>query len=220
VGITELLLVGLVGVVAAVGLVAVLVARDRRRRNQVVPGTDTGAPSSWAGSHTPEARLHRRLRDAVLATRAVDDPDGSLLAARVEVEHAALATDRHLVALAAMPEREAASRMPAARAAVKAVESAASSIADIGGAGRSVIATAGPGELPAVVAAAERVELLREAIEEVDEVDLTVARPEPPRPPNTVVIDSGVTAAGPEGAGRSTPASEDDEGRRRRRTTG
>lgn len=219
-GLPELFLIGLVGVVAAVGLVAALVVRDRRRRNQVVPGTDTGAPASWAGSHTPEARLHRRLRDAVLAARAVDDPDGSLLAARVEVEHAAVATDRYLVALAAMPEREAASRMPAARAAVKAIEGAAASIADVGGAGRLVIATAGPGELPAVVAAAERVELLREAIEEVDEVDLTVERPVPTRPPNTVVIDSEVTSAPTRRAGPSDRRTGDEDDRRRGHATG
>lgn len=184
-GVLELVVLGAVGVVAAVGAIGALVGRDRRRRNQVVPGTETGAPVSWAGSHTPEARLHRRLRSAVTAARSVDDPDGSLLSARVEVERAALATDRHLVALAAMHERESAGRMPAARAAVAAIESAAAALADVGGAGRNVIATRGPGQLPAVEAAMERTALLQQAIDELDEIDATV---EPRRPRGSVVV--------------------------------
>ena len=59
-GVLELLALGAVGAAALVGAVAAAVARDRRRRNHVVPGTDTGAPRSWAGAHTPEARIGRR----------------------------------------------------------------------------------------------------------------------------------------------------------------
>lgn len=193
-GVVELVALLALGAVLAVGVVAAAVVRDRRRRNQVVPGTDTGAPASWAGAHTPEARLHRRLRDAVRAVRAVADPDGSLLAARVEVERAAVAVDEHLVALAALPERETAGRMPVASAAVAAIESAAAAVADAGRGGRVAIATAGPGRLPAVDAATERVRLLEESFAELDEVDVTSP---PPRPrPRVVLRDED--APGPE----------------------
>lgn len=190
----ELLALGAVGVVAVLGAVAAAVARDRRRRNQVVPGTDTGAPLAWAGAHTPEARLHRRLRDAVTAVRAIADPDGSLLSARVEIERAAVEVDRHLVALSAMHERERAGRIGTASSAVAAIESAAASLADIGGAGRNVIARSGPGRLQAVEEATTRVDLLREAVAELDEVDATAVpheRTRPPRGPVEIVDGPG-----------------------------
>ena len=36
--------------------------RAARRSSQVVPGHDSPAPPGWARGHSPEARLHRRLR--------------------------------------------------------------------------------------------------------------------------------------------------------------
>ena len=77
--------------VVALGAAAVAVGRNRQRRNRVVPDVPTNAPAAWAGTHTPLARLHRRLRAAVDGARAVPDPDGALIRARHEVEQAALA---------------------------------------------------------------------------------------------------------------------------------
>lgn len=215
----ELLVAGLMGAVVVVGAVAALVARDRRRRNQVVPGTDTGAPAGWAGAHTPEARLHRRLRDAVRAARSVDDPDGALLAARVELERAAIAVDRHLVTLDQLPERLSAGRTTTATSAVAAIESAAASLADTARSGRGVIATAGPGELPAVAAAVERARLLDEAVAELDAIDVTVEDVgRSPRGP--VVLHEDPDAAGtatsaapdpPSVAGHEGPAADEDD---------
>lgn len=162
-GLTLLVLAGgiVAGVGAAAAAVAVLVARNRERRNRVVPDEPTTAPSSWAGAHTPLARLHRRLIAAVQAARAVPDPDGSLIAARVEVEQAALAVDAHLVALDALSERERASRMAQATAAVASVEEAAAKLTDV--------AAAAPGRaMPAVESALERARLVAEAREELD----------------------------------------------------
>lgn len=210
-GVVELVALLALGAVVAVGVAVAAVARDRRRRNQVVPGTDTGAPASWAGAHTPEARLHRRLRDAVRAVRSVADPDGSLLAARVEVERAAVAVDEHLVALAALPERETAGRMPVARAAVAAIESAAAAVADAGRGGRVAIATAGPGRLPAVAEATERVRLLEEAFAELDEVDLTTP-PSQPRPRVVLRGDDGEPSSGSRAATGPSDGDEPGEG--------
>lgn len=127
-----LLLLALVVVVAAVAG-AVAVVRSGKRRyaaaNEVVPGTATRAPAEWAGAHTPEARLHRRLRDAVEAVRA--NPameDAWMLDARVSLEQHALAVDDRLVAVAALPERVRAGPLAAVAAAVEAVEAAVASM--------------------------------------------------------------------------------------------
>lgn len=161
---TAIALLVLAAVVVAGAVVAgitVAVARSRQRRNRVVPDVATTAPSSWAGAHTPLARLHRRLRAAAEAVRAVPDPDGALIRARVEVEQAALAVDDHLVALHALSERERATRMAQATAAVASVEEAAAKLAD-------AASTAPSGALPAVEEALERAALVEEARRELD----------------------------------------------------
>jgi hypothetical protein len=98
----------LILVLAVIGGFAIALAvtsrRDFRKQNQVVPGVDSKAPASWAGSHTPEARLHRRLRDAVAAARTAADVSGVPLdAATTRIDAEATALDDRLVAAAALP---------------------------------------------------------------------------------------------------------------------
>jgi hypothetical protein len=97
-------------VVVSLAVAAVAVAASRTRKalaeaNEVVPGRKSPAPTNWAGSHDPEALLHRRLRDAMAALRQnqLFDDDGTLLELRVELEQQALLLDERLVALAALP---------------------------------------------------------------------------------------------------------------------
>ena len=62
----------LVAVVAIVGFGVALTVRSKKDfddANEVVPGGKSAAPASWAGAHSPEAKLHRRLGDAVRAAR-------------------------------------------------------------------------------------------------------------------------------------------------------
>lgn len=95
-------------IAAVAGAAAVAVTNKRRfaRANEVVPGVSSRAPAAWAGAHTPEARLHRRLRDAVTALRTHPVlEDVGLLELRVTVEQHALAVDERLIAAAALPER-------------------------------------------------------------------------------------------------------------------
>jgi hypothetical protein len=122
----------LVVLVVSAVVAATWVVRTNKRQfaqaNEVVPGAATKAPAEWAGAHSPEARLHRRLRDAVEALRA--NPameDAWMLEARVELEQHALAVDERLVAVAALPERVRAEPMAAVGAAVDAVEAAVAS---------------------------------------------------------------------------------------------
>ena len=69
--------------VAAVAIVHRSQQRAITRDNQLMPGHPTRAPSSWAVSHDPEARLHRRLRDAMAALHAVDAMDSGAVAALI-----------------------------------------------------------------------------------------------------------------------------------------
>jgi hypothetical protein len=134
--VTALLVVLVVVVVAMVAGAAVVVSSARRgyaAANQVVPGTATRAPSAWAGAHTPEALLHRRLRDAVAALRA--NPaleDAWALESRVSLEQHALAVDERLVAVAALAETVRAEPLRTVADAVDAVEVAVASLATAG----------------------------------------------------------------------------------------
>ncbi|MDQ4091843.1 MAG: hypothetical protein M3163_16335 [Actinomycetota bacterium] len=125
--------------VASAVVAAAVVVRTNKRKfaeaNVVVPGTATKAPAEWAGAHTPEARMHRRLRDAVAALRA--NPameDAVMVDARVSLEQQALAVDERLIAVAALPGRVRAEPLASVASAVDAVEAAVAAL------------TAGPGE--------------------------------------------------------------------------
>lgn len=112
---------------------AAVVVRTQKRKfaeaNVIVPGATTKAPAEWAGAHTPEARFHRRLRDAVAAVRA--NPameDAFMMDARVSLEQQALAVDERLIAVAALPERVRGEHMASVADAVDAVEAAVAAL--------------------------------------------------------------------------------------------
>jgi hypothetical protein len=120
-------------VVVSAAVAAAVVVRTQKRKfaeaNVILPGTGTKAPAEWAGAHTPEARLHRRLRDAVAAVRA--NPameDAFLMDSRVTLEQQALAVDERLIAVAALPERVRTEPMASVAAAVDAVEAAVAAL--------------------------------------------------------------------------------------------
>jgi hypothetical protein len=120
-------------VLGGAGAVVISTRRRFAAANQIVPGTATRAPAAWAGAHTPEARLHRRLRDAVAALRA--NPaleDAWALESRVSLEQHALAVDERLVAVAALPAGVRAAPLAGVAAAVDALEGAVASLASAG----------------------------------------------------------------------------------------
>lgn len=124
-------------VVSAVVAATVVVRTNKRKfeeANEVVPGAATTAPASWAGAHSPEARLHRRLRDAVDALRA--NPameDAYMMDARVALEQQALAVDQRLIAVAALPERVRSEPLASVGAAVDALEAAVAAVVTVPG---------------------------------------------------------------------------------------
>jgi hypothetical protein len=128
------LLLVVLGIVALsiVGGAVTLAVRSKRAydaSNEVVPGVSTRAPAAWAGAHSPEAVLHRRLRAAVLATGAATD--ARLGDARSVVEREALTIDERLVAAAqlAAPHRD---RIIAAlEPAVAGIEAAVASMVEL-----------------------------------------------------------------------------------------
>ena len=130
---TTVVVLVLLVVVAAVVAATVVVRNGKRgfaRANEVVPGRATRAPAEWAGAHTPEARLHRRLRDAVEALRANPAMEDSwMLETRVSLEEQAVAVDERLIAVAALPERVEAEPLAGVAAAVDAVEGAVAALA-------------------------------------------------------------------------------------------
>ncbi|MEO1058570.1 MAG: hypothetical protein AAFY28_16805 [Actinomycetota bacterium] len=100
-------LVVAVGAIVAFGVaLAVRGKREYDTANEIVPGVPSNAPDSWAGSHSPEAKLHRRLRDAVAALRANPNvAEYGLTDSTASLEREALAIDERLIAAAALPER-------------------------------------------------------------------------------------------------------------------
>ncbi len=131
---TLLLLIVLAAAAAVIGVV-VLAQRNQasfERSNQLLPGITTSAPASWAGSHEPEARLHRRLRDTMAALRANQafDDDGRLLDLRVDLEQNAIALDEQLVATAALPVHLRGTSLEKLAGAVETIELA---VADLAG---------------------------------------------------------------------------------------
>ncbi len=92
-----------VGIAFAVGATAV--AKNNKERNQVVPGEKSAAPANWSGSHEREAKLHRRLRDAVAGLHTIAANDPSLSSTVAAVDKDALDIDHQLVAASLLAPR-------------------------------------------------------------------------------------------------------------------
>lgn len=148
---------------AAVTVLAVI-RRRQRRANQVVPGVAGSAPASWAGAHTAEARLHRRLRDAMAAMRAVPGLDAASPGGRVELDRYALALDERLVAVAAVPESVRAPALARVTADIEALESAV-------GALTTQAVSGGPAPGDAIRLLSQHMASLDEARAELDALD-------------------------------------------------
>ena len=114
-------LIVLVVLVALVGAVVFAVALAKRSKTQlaanaeVLPGMPTGAPLEWAGQHTPEAKMHRRLIGLAQTLIALPLGDAPAIERQVAVQHKIAELDRRLISFAVAPE-------PARREAVAGLE--------------------------------------------------------------------------------------------------
>jgi hypothetical protein len=172
-----LLIVAAAVVAAGAAGLNALSRRQRRRQlelNAVVPGVVSLAPPGWALAHDPEARLHRRLRDAVAAMRA--DPrvrTADLHELRMITEREALALDERLVAVANLPAPSREDPLKRLAAGVETLESAVAEIVSW--------SPATGGELTAAVAdATERLAAIAEIQAELSAFPLLRPLPEPP----------------------------------------
>ncbi len=172
----------LVAVIAAVvlgaGGIGVFAARQKRltaRSNEVVPGVATKAPPAWAGSHTPEAKLHRRLVDAVSAVR--NNPtlsDSAFGDARASIEQMALALDDRLIAAAGLPASHRQAAIAAVEPSVVSLENAVATLVAPPAVGRPEIEGRQQAIDDSLRAAQMRLQALAEARLEVDRLDRPV----------------------------------------------
>jgi hypothetical protein len=98
---TVILVVVVVLVVAVVGFGVALARKGKRQFAAQAggPGLAENAPREWAGAHTPEAKLHRRLAAAAKSLAAQPMGDASTIEQRVTIEQQILQLDQHLVAV-------------------------------------------------------------------------------------------------------------------------
>lgn len=182
--------VGLVILVAAVAAAAAYGAmRNKRafaRQNEIIAGTPSRAPAAWAGAHSPEALLHRRLRAAVDASRAQLAAAGSGFEEVVAaISRGAQEVDDRLIAAAALPAPQRTTAIADIEPSVLALENAVAGLL----ANR---ATTDQGAVAAAVAEAHgRLDALAAARAEVDDLDVqprpaTEPRPQPDPPPPPV----------------------------------
>ena len=82
-----LVIVGAVAVAAALILMLRKSSRTQLQQSaQLYPGKMIEAPDGWALGHSPEARLYRRIRDAVTPLHNATGTDISLIDGRVQIE--------------------------------------------------------------------------------------------------------------------------------------
>jgi len=139
---------------------AIALARQAKKDATLPVSLAPGAPASWAGAHTPEARLHRRLVDAVAA---LPREDVNVLEARLAIEQLARAVDEQLVTVSKLPERVRAEPLAQVTAAVEAVEDGVARVAanELGAAGAAAVESA-------LAQLTERVQLLDQARRELE----------------------------------------------------
>jgi hypothetical protein len=99
---TAILIVVLVLVLAAVGFGVALARKGKRQFAGQAggPGLAPDAPREWAGAHTPEAKLHRRLATAARSLSSQPMGDAAAIERRVDIEQQILRLDQQLVAVA------------------------------------------------------------------------------------------------------------------------
>lgn len=90
---------------AALMLGAQRVKQNARRSQEIAPGQRSEAPLGWAGAHTPEAKLHRRLGAAMNGLRSATNDDALVSANVSVVEREALKIEQQLVAASHLAER-------------------------------------------------------------------------------------------------------------------
>jgi hypothetical protein len=174
-------------VVAIVGFGIALTVRSKKDfddANEVVPGVKSAAPASWAGAHSLEAQLHRRLGDAVRGAR--NNPrlvELGLATQTKQLEAEALAIDERLVAAAGLPARHRSDAVAEFEPQVAALEDAVAALV------KSTTVSQSKELLEQAVSEADiKLQALAQARAEVEQLDSQV-RGTMPRPDLSAVTD-------------------------------
>lgn len=157
------------------GLALARSGRRKYRHDNQVGGVDTGAPESWAGAHSPEARLHRRIRDAVAALDVGGDPDLTFLQAKEALQREAVALDERLVTVAKLQGRVKERPLADVAAAVEALEDATGTVV----AAQAQVQHPGGGVDEALALVHERVTAITSARAELESPPPRDDRPQP-----------------------------------------
>jgi hypothetical protein len=172
------ILIGVLTFLMVCGIVTLgallLVFNRLRRRNRVSPDLKTNAPLDWLWSPRPVARLHRRLRDAVIVARMVRDhvgegDDSRIVTACMDLEREAVALDSHLILVARLPSRSRRSVMPKLVAELHKVEQSASHLSLM--AARAAVPAQLPGQRSSLDELVVELESREAALAELREVD-------------------------------------------------
>ena len=165
-------LFGLALVIAVVAIVGIGIAvtagaisKNAKSKNQVAPGMLTPAPDNWFGSHEPEAKLHRRVRDAAAGLRATAASDPTMADTTASIDREAVRLDEQIVAASRMPESHKAEALETLEASVKQFEDMTAGLISRSS---GLAATDVPSELDSL---AERLDLVAEARAELDDQD-------------------------------------------------
>lgn len=121
---TVLLFVAIVVVLAVAGFAIALARKGKRRFDAQGTGLAPNAPREWAGAHSPEAKLHRRLTTAARTLSAQPLGDAAAIEQRVAIEQRLLRLDEQLVAVTAAPGPDTAERLTELAALVTSAERA------------------------------------------------------------------------------------------------
>jgi hypothetical protein len=174
------LVILLAAIAAAVAYGAIRNKRAFAKQNEIIAGTPSRAPAAWAGAHSPEALLHRRLRGAVDATRVQLASAGSgfedVIAA---IARGAQDVDDRLIAAAALPAPQRTTAIAEIEPSVLALENA------VAGLNASARATDQAVVAGAIAEAHQRLDALAAARAEVDQADVAMPSPEPEELPRT-----------------------------------
>jgi len=103
---TVIVVIIVVVLVCVVGFAVALAGRGRRRAKEALglsPVLAKDVPREWAGAHSPEARMHRRLASAAKSLSGQPMGDAVEIEKRVAVEQQILQLDEQLVAAATVP---------------------------------------------------------------------------------------------------------------------
>lgn len=161
-------------VAAVIGFAIALAVRSKREfdeQNQVVPGRSSPAPASWAGAHSREAKLHRRLGNAVRGAHANPRLVELGLAAQLRsIDAEAMAIDERLVAAAGLPAAHRDATIESLEASVVQLEKAVVEVVN------SISVAESKQQLEQAVSAADlKLQALAAARAEVEMIDRQVA---------------------------------------------